>query len=61
MNPRRPEKARLSTEQATELAIMLGGSFVVHEDEPDPEEDRRRFARLDAIISEVRVSAARNP
>ena len=62
VNPRRPEeKVRLSTEQATELAIMLGGSFVVHEDEPDPEEDRRRFARLDAIISEVRVSAARNP
>ena len=58
VNPRRRGSARLHTDQATELAMQLGGSYVVRDDDEDEEEADRRRARLDAIISEVRMEAA---
>ena len=47
--------ARLSVDQATELAVLLGGRCVLH-DERDEEEDDARFALLNAPISEVRIA-----
>ena len=48
--------ARLSGDQATELAVLLGGRYVVHDDSRDEEEDDARFALLNALISEVRMA-----